>query len=699
MKNSSVNACNFSTIAESTTRLTNLRAPTSLVYSYVIGLCFVYALVRAHIPTTVYADAALDDGLFMTLGRSLAEGKWLGPFSQLTLMKGPGYPAFLALNSWLGTPISLAHALFHCFAITCFVAVCQRFIRSHLISAILFALLLWHPISLSGEILRVFREEIYYGQTLLVLGLMLWVLFCPIQSQNRRLCAVFAGAILGWFWLTREESIWIAPALGFMALVAVFRIFRSRWDILRYSRASFKDPRLRGLAVALSIVVGVFAATQITFDSINWFVYGKFVGVDFKERNFQRALRAIDSVRSGGTKSFVSITHAAMERVDAVSPAFASLVPYFDGPGKGWETWGCRFYPSACGEYSSGWFMWALRDAAASTGHYSSPREASEFFRRLADEISTACEAGKLDCKFQLIAEMPPIHWADVIRRMLPRYVDTFRLLILRNPPLHLNMSNGSEIALARDLRFLNYPLHMRSAEFPTINYTLSGWYYAPKGAWIAVEVRTPTGTVVSSRFERLGSPDIAQYFKDSDASNQRFSLFTRCSDACVLILRTPEGVTIQKTFAELQKTPIVFNLDKGQFYTDRTDHQPDPEYELSRFDRLCDQIRNTIAMSYSSIFLPILAIGFVAFLVSALAFWRRAIWNVCFMMASVCWALAFELATLLILIDSSSLPALNYHYLAPAYFMLVSAAVLSIAALLQLFQSGHEALRGGPTV
>jgi hypothetical protein len=694
MGNSFLIARNFSSISERTTRLTNLRAPISLVYSYVIGLCFVYALVRAHIPITIYPGAEADDGLYMTLGRSLAEGKWLGRFSQFTLMKGPGYPAFLALNNWVGIPVSLGHALFHCFAISFFVVVCQRFIRSHLISAVLFALLLWHPISLSGEFLRVFREEIYYGQTLLVLGLMLWVLFCPIQSQPQRLYAAIAGAILGWFWLTREEGVWIVPALGLMALVAMLRIFPDRWDILRYPRASFKDQRLHRVAVALSIVIVIFAATQIAFASVNWFVYGKFVGVDFKEENFQRALRAIDSVRSGGTKPFVSITHAAMKRVDAVSPAFASLAPYFDGPGKGWEAWGCQYYPSACGEIGSGWFMWALRFAASSTGHYSSPREASEFFGRLADEISAACKGGKLECKPQLIAEMPPIRWPDIIRRMLPRYVDAFHLLILRNPPLHLNMSNGSEIALARDLRFLNYPLHTRSAEIPTIDrYTLEGWYYASKGAWIAAEVRTPTGTVVSSRFERLGSPDIAQYFKDPDASNQRFSLFTRCSDACVLILQTPKGVTIEKTFAELQKTPIVFNFDNGQFYTDRTDREPDPEYALSLFDRLCGQIRNVVAMSYSLIFLPILAIGLVAFLVSALVFWKRAIWNVCFIMSFVCWALVFERTTLLILIDSSSFPALKDFYFAPAYFMLISGAVLSITALLQLFQSSQEAL------
>jgi hypothetical protein len=296
---------------------------------------------------------------------------------------------------------------------------------------------------------------------------------------------------------------------------------------------------------------------------------------------------------------------------------------------------------------------------------------------------------GKLECKPQLIAEMPPIRWADVIRRMLPRYIDAFHLLILRNPRLSLRTSFGSEDALARTLRFLNYPLYTRPAEIP---YVLLGWYYKSKGAWIAAEVQTPTGAVVIPRLERFSSPDIAQHFNDPDASNQRFSLLTRCSDACVLVLRTPEGVTIQKTFAELRKAPIGFNFGKGYLYIDST--ELDPESTPTRVDRLCLQIRNVVNMSYSLLFLPILAIGLIAFLVSALVFWKRAIWNVCFVMAVVCWGLAFERVTLLILIDSTSFLALIQLYLSPAYFMLVSGAVLSIAALLQLSQAGRQGLQ-----
>ena len=169
--------------------------------------------------------------------------------------------------------------------------------------------------------------------------------FALCGKKQRLLFAALTGFFLGWLWLTREEGDLDSAGAILLVAAAAYRAYRVR--------------RLRELAGTLVLVIAVFASIQVGFRAVNWAVYGKFVGVDFKEANFQSALRAIDSVRSGGTKPFVSITHAAMKRVAAVSPAFASLVPYFEGPGKGWEIHGCRFHPTACGEIGSGWFMWA----------------------------------------------------------------------------------------------------------------------------------------------------------------------------------------------------------------------------------------------------------------------------------------------------------------------------------------------------
>ena len=113
------------------TKLVSADVPNAVVYLYLGSLILLYVVVAVHTPMTLYADAGHDDALFALLGRYLAEGQWLGPFSQFTLMKGPGYPAFLALSNWLSLSATLAHALFHCLAVTFFVAVAHRFLRSY----------------------------------------------------------------------------------------------------------------------------------------------------------------------------------------------------------------------------------------------------------------------------------------------------------------------------------------------------------------------------------------------------------------------------------------------------------------------------------------------------------------------------------------------------------------------------------------
>ena len=262
--------------------------PNWLIYFYVIALSLVYVIVRVHTPLTLYPGAPHDDGLYMSSGRSLAEGHWLGPYNQFTLMKGPGYPAFLAVANWLGLSVSLAHALFYSAAAIFFVAIAHRFVKSYLISGLLLALLLGQLVPTTVYFDRILREQIIGSQVLFLFAAAAGAFFYHREKKRRLTFAALTGFFLGWLWLTREEGIWILPAAIVLIGAAVYRGHR----VLQ----------LRACAGTLAMVIAVFATIQLGFAAVNWLAYGKFVGVDFKETNYQRALRAIDSVRSGGTK-------------------------------------------------------------------------------------------------------------------------------------------------------------------------------------------------------------------------------------------------------------------------------------------------------------------------------------------------------------------------------------------------------------
>jgi hypothetical protein len=645
--------------------------PKPIAVGYMIALILVYVIVATHTPLTVYPGASYDDGLFMTLGRHLAEGKWLGSYNQLTLVKGPGYPAFLAVAQWLGLPISLAHAVLHCFAIAVFVIVLHRFIGSFLLSGLLFTLLMWHPVSLSVHLLRVFREQIYYAQVLLIFASFLALLFIPSGRSLKILSAVFGGAVFGWFWLTREEGIWILPGIFILVAVAGWTAFRSH--------------KVRDLLVPLTIVVCVFVVIQVGFRTVNLLAYGKFVGIEVKERNFERALGAINSVRSGGNKPFVSMTTAMRERTYLVSPAFASLKDYFDGPSwLNWEKISCDAY-QVCGDVAAGWFMWALRDAASQKGYFSSPKNASAFFQKLADEISAACTGGQLECSPQIVPEMPQTSFNDLVERLPSRYIAVAHLLLMINPPFQFNPSSGTEAQLVPALRFLNYPVYSKSTDWMVRGtYRLSAWYYRSGSDWMLPNIKNVDGTLAQTQVFRIPSPDLQSVFRDPAASQQRFMLETTCIDTCVLQIDTPEGEKGEKTLGEIRNGASDIRVGSGNVHVDSTEVAPDPTAP-TRVDAFCNRLRKFFMSYYSWLSIPALIAGALSFLVSIALYWRTAMFNVCFLMAAVSWLLVFVRCTLLVLIDATSFPAVVGLYLAPAHFLLMSGAVLSCAALFNL--------------
>ena len=652
-------------------RLLDVRPPKLLTYLGLGTLTLSYIVIRVHTPTTVYPPGLHDDGLYMKLGASLARGDWLGPFNHFTLMKGPGYPAFLAVAHWLGTPVSLAHALFHSAAVVLFVAMLHRFVRSPLLSALLFVLLLWHPISLSVFLLRVLRDAVYYGQILMFLALFACVLFWPLPAGTRRLYGALSGAVLGWLWLTREEGLVLLPAIVVLVAMAGLR--------------TFHDRRFRQFVGTLAVVIAAFAVPQLGFRAMNWWWYGAFVGVDFNERNFQGALKALHSVRSGEVRAFVSVTRSTRQRIYAVSPAFASLASSLDGPlERAWMPHGCAALPITCGEIGAGWFMWALRDAAAMAGQYASPARSSAFFAQIAREISLACARGALECRPQLIAEMPPQTGEAGVARLPRHLLKVLDLLLFLRPPLEIYHSDDDPYPLAASLRFLNYPLHTRP-DVPAL-FTMHGWYRRSGREWFSGELKHARGMPVALRVDRVASPDIAARFKDADAVAQRFVLRAECTDDCVLRLSTADGAYVEKQLGETRRAPFSVPLGQGTFHVDVADVRPHPMYEQRRVDEWSRRVREWVLRRYELPFMPALVAGAAAFLWSSVVYWRTLAGNVCYVLALASWLLVSVRVLLLALIDATSMPILGFTgYVAPAHFLMVAAAVLSIAGWCQL--------------
>jgi hypothetical protein len=480
---------------------------------------------------------------------------------------------------------------------------------------------------------------------------------------------VIAGLFLGWVWLTREEGLWLAPGLAVMAAGGLYRAFVDR-HLLRFAAA--------GLAV-----VAAFGAVNAGFRAINWTLYGTPVGVEYKEPNFVRAIGAIHSVRSGEVKPFVSVTRATRQKIYPVSPSFAELAPYLDGPpGEDWGKHICEIpvHRDTCGEIGGGVFAWALRGATSAAGHYTSPAEASAFYGRVADEIGAACDKKQLACERQVFAELPPYGWSQLgtIPQRIVNAIAT--VLSARWQSVDGGPSAGVITQFRNDLAFLNFPLVAR-APATKMFYTLHGWYYRQAGGWFSATI-SDHGQPIAVSFERMASPDLVAWFKDSGASNQRFEMRTFCDGACVLRLAGEDGSAVERALSEV--TPTGLRLGDGYIHFDAVGTELSELFPPEQLHAISHGVRDLVMRNFEFLRVPLLIVGLIAAF-GCLVWWRDAPLNAAYVLGMAMWALAASRILLIALLDATFVTAITPVYLAPSGFAMTAGAVMSIAAWLQL--------------
>ena len=86
-----------------------------------------------------------DDYLFIKLAKNILSGQWLGPYDHYTLIKGPGFPLFLAVVHHLGLPLLFAQQLLYSLFSVLVVVALRPLVTGRLLLLAVFALVLLNP--------------------------------------------------------------------------------------------------------------------------------------------------------------------------------------------------------------------------------------------------------------------------------------------------------------------------------------------------------------------------------------------------------------------------------------------------------------------------------------------------------------------------------------------------------------------------
>jgi hypothetical protein len=622
-----------------------------------------------NLPIQIWPYAVHDDGLFMRLATNIASGHWLGEFNQFTLMKGPGYPLFLAVTSLSSLPLSATHALFQIVAILVTAWAVFRLTRSLGVAVATFLGLIFFPVGFVLQ--RVNRDQIYWAQTLLILSLFAIVLLAPPRNRSAAMTiAVLAGLVLGWAWLTREEGVWFLPGLGLLAAGAVLLVQKKRDKLLAVARN-------------ISFAAFGFTAVNATFMVGNLIAYGSFVGVDFKEHGFTSALNALQDVDVGPIIPYLPVSSAARSEAARVSPTFAplsvALAP--GGPLSGWGSFGCEIYKQTCGDIAGGWFLWALRDAAALNGFYKDPKTAAERFGEIANEIKAACSDGRLRCHRRWVTFLPRMtgqQWASLPRTLL----DAVEMIAL--PPLPTAEAPSSSTSVIsedfdRYWTFLNNP-RVETID-PSAEVTVLGWYYDSQSAqWPVFKAYGEGGQVIPFSETRQASADLQRHFSDVGAGYNRFQIRFRCPNTCAIGALTSSPPELR--LALDRDRPLSVASGSAQLYVDSVSGGA----YAKRINNVTDEFAANVRGGLSRLYLRLLPLLLCAGLIAAIAASWRAIRTRSLApllpTALAAWALVATRIVILALIHASSFPAINISYSAPAQYAAVVAAFLSIAAV-----------------
>ena len=369
------------------------------VWLVCLAVCCLKLWVTASQTVFAIGPSAHDDAHFVSQALHLLRGEWLGPYDNLTLIKGPFFPAWIAFTSLTGIPLLLSVQLLYAAACWLFSAAVRPLLRRNIYTPILFTFLLFNPES-AGET-RVLRQLISPSLTVLVAACAMGMLLKQEDGRGATWWAAGLGASFGALWLTREEGMVVLPFLLFSFGAAIFLAWRAHdpgriWSVGR--------PWIASVLVWASMVYSIAA--------VNLIHYGLFAKTEFDAPSFNAAYGALSRLDPQNSSPWCRSRTRHGGSIYPVSAAFKELRPYLEGSvGEMWESTTIPMQDSSnVHEILGSWFEWALRDAVSEAGYYEHGKYPDEFYSRLAREVNDACSRHLLDCYAPRATFLPVWH-------------------------------------------------------------------------------------------------------------------------------------------------------------------------------------------------------------------------------------------------------------------------------------------------
>jgi len=465
-------------------------------FNWFISLALIAKLVLCSKEEIIAFDLSHDD-----LWQICSSENWyfFGNYKWDTLLHLPIYPLFIKLVSLTGVPLRVAIELLFCGSAWLLMAALWHLGCTPLIASLAGLAALFHPAS--------FQLPNRVGAEVLLSPLLMGAIASSIlwwntrNTKNQWRYSVYSSIWWAMACNVRKESILI---FGFLALFALFVVIADkkmdRKQILSRISYGIIFPILAGLFLSFLIKGGNYLRWGIFADSI------------LTAPGYTSAYRALQSIPPVKHIDFIAVPVEVRERAYHASHSFAELRPYLEGSvGANWARISRTNFTDPIGmkeldsrEIASGWFYWALHDTAIAAG-YTQARQEDLFFKRVANEINQAQDAGLVERRLVPIAFIDPawLIW-------LPRLPESFRKVI---GVLFTPTTSNSPINDATSIPFIkerfDHTANRRRHLLDPPKASLSGWIVSSNGNNISLSIDTLSDKVVTETIPTIMRPDI----------------------------------------------------------------------------------------------------------------------------------------------------------------------------------------------
>ena len=335
----------------------------------------------------------------------MTAGDWLGgSYFYTSMAKNVGYPLFLAIGQWLNISYGFLYGAVIIFASLIFVKAISPIFSSRKLLLLMYVIILFAPIN-HEAFYRIYRNALVPWIFLLVLSCMIALFIRHKEKVSKQIpWSIGAMASIMYFWILREDSIWIFPFVFTASIMIIIVNLPLVWS----HRREFIHKTL----LALLPLSGIIAVSIIT-SAINYSHYGIWAMNDRTQTYAPKAMSLIYRIDDGRTKDKdVWASRESMRLAINESPTLRKIG---DRVLASYNLWAGGEELELKGDIS----QWSLRFAVEEEGYYhGNARKTNTFYKKVYEELTEAFRSGKLHKKsgIYLSSQTGAFHISDFLQ-------------------------------------------------------------------------------------------------------------------------------------------------------------------------------------------------------------------------------------------------------------------------------------------